>query len=171
MSYWDRKRDCMVRRRLWASGFTLMEILVALCVVLLAIVPLIRLHCLSMAQLDSGRQMARATLLANARLAEIIAGDVPELGTSKGSVEDPESGAVLLWTSAVSEARLPELEAAGLRGIREVRVGVTWADGRREATVEVCTLVHVAGYQDIEGSDHSADTDDRPGTRTRRTGI
>lgn len=125
-------------------GFTFMEILVALCIVLIALVPLIHLHVTSIHMIDFGSHMARATLVANDRLAEILARDVPELGKSTGRVEEETGGAAYRWTSVVTDAPVPALESVRLMGMRQVHVDVTWQDGERSAIVSLDTLVHVA---------------------------
>ncbi len=122
-------------------GFTLMEVLVALCIVLIALVPLIHLHVASIRMIDSGSHMARATLVAGDRLAEILARDVPELGKSSGHVKDETRDVVYRWTSVVTDAPVPALESARLMGLRQVHVDVAWQDGEREAAVSFDTLV------------------------------
>jgi len=136
-------------------GFTFMEILVALCIVLIALVPLIHLHVTSVHMIDSGSHIARATLVANDRLAEILARDIPELGKLSGRVEEETRGTVYRWTSTVTDAPLPQLESVRLMGIRQVHVDVTWQDGEREAMVSLDTLVHIAPRSEREIRDNS----------------
>ncbi len=140
-------------------GFTFMEILVALCIVLIALVPLIHLHVISIHMIDSGSRMAKATLVANDRLAEILARDIPELGKSSGRVEEETRGIVYRWTSTVTDTPVPQLESVRLMGIRQVHVDVAWQDGEREAVVSLDTLVHLAARSEREIPDNSnADT-------------
>lgn len=139
------------------SGFTFLEILVALCIVLIALVPLIHLHVGSIRMIDSGSHIAKATLLANDRLAEILARNVPELGKSSGRMEDETGGTVYRWTSVVTDAAVPALESTRLMGMRQVHVEVTWQDGERDAIVSLDTLVHVAARSKREILDSSND--------------
>jgi type II secretion system protein I len=127
-----------------SPGFTFLEILVALCIVLIALVPLIHLHVTSVHTIDFSSHMARATLVANDRLAEILARDRPELGRSSGRVEDETRDVVYRWTLTVTDPRVPQLESARLMGARQVHVDVVWQDGERQAMVSLDTLVHVA---------------------------
>ncbi len=99
-----------------------MEILVALCIVLIALVPPIHLHVTSIRMIDSGSHMANATLVANDRLAEILARDIPELGKSSGRVEDEIRSIIYRWTSTVTDTPVPQLESVRLMGIRQVHV-------------------------------------------------
>jgi len=139
------------------AGFTFMEILIALCIVLIALVPLIHLHVVSIRMIDSGSHMAKATLVANDRLAEILARDIPELGKSSGRMEEETGGTVYRWTSVVTDAAVPALESTRLMGIRQVHVEVTWQDGERDAVVSLDTLVHVAARSKREILDNSND--------------
>ncbi len=133
-----------------SQGFTFAEILIAVCVVLLALVPLIHLHVASIRMIDSSSHLAKATVLANNRLAEILAREAPDLGKSGGRVEDANDGMVYRWTAAVTDARPREAESLPLLGLRQVRVEVVWQDGGREAVVALDTYVHVAVARERE---------------------
>jgi prepilin-type N-terminal cleavage/methylation domain-containing protein len=124
------------------AGFTFLEVLIALCIVLIALVPLIQLHITSIRLIDAGFRMARATLLANAKLAEIVATETLEIGGSDGRVEE-ERGLTFQWKSTVTEADLAECTGTTIPGVRHVRVDVTWHDGRQDAAFTVDTFVHV----------------------------
>jgi hypothetical protein len=152
------------------SGFTFMEVLVTLCIVLISLVPLIHLHVVSVHMADSSSHMARATLLANSQLAEILARDVPELGKSSGRVEEETGGVVYRWTSVVTDAAVPALESTRLMGIRQVHVEVTWQDGERDAVVSLDTLIHIAarGKREVLDGSNEKKSDNKtvlPGTR------
>ncbi|MCU0913266.1 MAG: type II secretion system protein [Planctomycetes bacterium] len=125
-------------------GFTLLEILIALCVVLLALVPLIHLHVISIRTVDSSFHRVRATVLAQNRLAEIVAQEVPELGTTGGRIEDANDGMVYRWQAVVTEARPPETESVSLIGLRGVHVEVAWQDGGRDGMVTLDTFIRAA---------------------------
>jgi type II secretion system protein I len=124
------------------SGFTLLEVLIALCIILIALTPLIQLHVTSIRLIDSGSHRARAASLANAKLAEIVAEESPELGTANGRIEE-DRGLTFFWKSTAMAADPPELAAAALLGMRHVHVDVTWQDGRQDAMVSVDTFVHI----------------------------
>jgi type II secretion system protein I len=124
-------------------GFTLVEILVALCIILIALVPLIRLHILSIRHTDASMLMARAALLANAKLAEIVAQDDPEIGEENGRFDDAHRGVVFYWASIVTETQSSELAAADVSDIRHVRLDVSWRENGGDAVVSLDTLVHI----------------------------
>lgn len=145
------------------QGFTFLEILIALCVVLIALVPLIHLHVASIRMIDSSSHMARATLLANDRLAEILAREAPDLGKSGGRVEDANDGMIYRWTAVVTDTRPPEAESLPLWGMRQVRVEVAWQNGGREVVVSLDTYVHTAVASEREVLENK----DNEGNNTR----
>ena len=152
-----------------ALGFTFVEILVALSVVLIALVPLIRLHVVSIRQIDSAARVAKATLLANARLAEATAQEVVELGKSRGRVDDGDLGVTFNWSLTVTDAHPLELEEVHLIGIKHVHVDVVWQDGRRTETVSLDTLVNVvlqsqSEVVDLKNEDRRETTTPIPGS-------
>jgi len=150
MSRARTRTRCIASRQDGPPGFTLIEILVALCVVLISLVPLIRLHVLSIRQIDSGMLLARATLLANAKLAEIVAQRDPAFGKAEGRFDDAHQGGAFYWKSAVTEARPSELAAAAWSDMRHVHLDVFWQKGDRDAAVSLDTLVHVVPDRKIE---------------------
>jgi type II secretion system protein I len=125
-------------------GFTFLEILIALCIVLIALVPLIHLHVASIRMIDSSSHRAKAAILANDRLAEIMAQKVPDLGKSSGRVEDANDGTVYRWTAVVTDTRPPEIESVPLAGMRQVHVDVAWQNGDQDVVVSLDTFIHVA---------------------------
>lgn len=145
-------------RRDPAGGFTLVEILVALCVVLLALVPLLRFHVVSIRVADTSRRLARATLVADGQLAEILAQEVPEVGQRRGQVEDDDTGTVFRWTSVVTDTPPAGLQDVGLKSLHEVNVSVAWEDSGRDAVVSVHTLVHIGTPGSEEISVRSQET-------------
>jgi len=152
---------CIASRREGPPGFTLIEILVALCVVLIALVPLIRLHVLSIRQIDSSMLLTKATLLANAKLAEIVAQSKPAFGKAEGRFDDADQRVAFYWKSAVTEARPSELTAEAWSDMRHVHLDVFWQKGDRDAAVSLDTLVHVVPDRKIEISDEKDDNGSR----------
>lgn len=130
------------------SGFTFLEILIALCVVLIALVPLIRLHVTSMRMIDAGAHRARATLLANDRLAEMMTLEKLDVGKANGRVEDANDGTVYCWTAEVTEAHPSEVETLPLPGLRQVHVEVAWQDGGQAASVALDTYARTPVAQE-----------------------
>lgn len=120
------------RRR---AGFTLIEVLIAVAVLGTALVVLLHCQLVSIRLADRAAQLTRATLLAEAMMAERLAQGYPEAGTEQGADED---GAVpMSWTVQVAPA---ELDVPGGE-LRSVQVEVAWQDGRGTRRVTLNTLV------------------------------
>jgi general secretion pathway protein I len=126
-----------VQRLSETAGFTLIEVLVALAIVALALVALLRLHLISLRSVDQSESMCRATLIADQKIAETLAGDYPQTGTTSG-VE--QVGATSFeWQREVSDLRLEQLSAAG--PLRSVSVNVRWPQGAQQKQLSFKTYV------------------------------
>lgn len=146
------------------AGFTLIEVLVALCVMLIALTPLIQLHVTSIRSIDASAQAAAATVLANSLLAEILMKEVPEVGESSGRVEDADTGRAFQWKSVVADVDPTELPARDLLGLRRVHLEVAWRDSGRDGTVALETVVYLSAPSEQKKSENP---DDR--TRAEKT--
>lgn len=132
---WAEKR---IRRRA-ARAFSLIEVMIALLVVAIAMVGLLRLQVVSIRVTDRAAQLSRATLLADAKMAEALAQDKTETGSAEGRV-DEEGRKPLRWRVTVSAASPKGLEDAGVKDLRQVSVVVTWEDGAAEKRVQLVTF-------------------------------
>lgn len=152
-------------------GFTFVEILVALCVVLIALVPLIHLHVLSIRQVDAATRVARATLLADAKLAEAAVQDVMEFGRSQGRVDDADLRAVFHWVLTVTDAHPLELGKDDLSGVRHIHVDVAWQDGEHDRMVSLDTFVRASAQYESRILDTENDGQRRKKTTIRGFGF
>lgn len=125
---WILKRDRTVRR-LATAGFTLLEIMVALAIVAIALVPLLRLHLLSLDATLRSQDLTTAVLLAQGQLAAL--GDFPKAGEESGTFEDPELQK-FRWQSAVTEHTFNTDDGATRVEVRRIAVTVFWKEGRGE---------------------------------------
>jgi type II secretion system protein I len=105
---------------------TLLEVLVALAVLATGVVGLERLLAASVAAVAADARLTRGMLAARALLAEAAVG-VPPLGSAAGEVAATPG---LRWERDVT--------ATPHSALRQVRVRVSWAEGR-----EACELVEV----------------------------
>jgi len=117
------------------SGFTLLEVVVALAIVAIALVPLMRLHLLSLDATLQAQDLTTAVLLAQGQLAAL--GAFPEEGEENGKYEEPELER-FHWQTVVTEHTI-EGGATGNPDsigqdidVRHIVVTVLWADGQRE---------------------------------------
>lgn len=122
-------------------AFTLVEVLLALSITAIALVPLLHLLVVSISMVDSAGCLSQATLIANAKLSEVISKGYPEIGNDKGYIENEGSDIVFVWQVSVTDAHTKELEDIGLSGLRKVNVAVTWNEGQREKQVSLSTYV------------------------------
>jgi len=125
------------------DAFTLIEVLIALAITLIGLVPLLHLLTTSILMADSAWNLSQATLIGNSKLAEVIAENNLEIGIDQGSVESEEKEIVFDWQSKVIEANINELEDTGLKDLRKVTVTVTWHEGQSQKQIFLTTYVFV----------------------------
>ena len=123
------------------GAFTLIEVLIALAITVIGLVPLLHLLTTSILMTDSAWNLSQATLIGNSKLTEVITENNLEIGTDEGSVESQEKEIVFDWQSKVTEAHIEELEDTGLTGLRKVTVTVMWHEGQRQKQVSLSTYV------------------------------
>ncbi len=125
------------------SAFTLIEVLIALAITVIGLVPLLHLLTTSILMTDSAWNLTQATLIGNAKLAEVITENDLEIGIDQGSVESQEKEIVFDWQSKVTEARIEELEDTGLTGLHKVTVTVMWREGQNQKQIFLTTYVFI----------------------------
>ena len=125
------------------DAFTLIEVLIALAITLIGLVPLLHLLTTSILMADSAWNLSQATLIGNSKLAEVIAENNLEIGIDQGSVESEEKEIVFDWQSKVIEANINELEDTGLKDLRKVTVTVTWHEGQSQKQIFLTTYVFI----------------------------
>ncbi len=125
------------------DAFTLIEVLIALAITVIGLVPLLHLLTTSILMTDSAWNLSQATLIGNSRLAEVITENNLEIGTDEGSVESQEKEIVFDWQSKVTEADIEELEDTGLTGLHKVTVTVMWHEGQSRKQIFLTTYVFI----------------------------
>ena len=129
MAMWTRGRanpSCWPHH---TAGFTLLEVMAAMAIVALLLVPLLRLHLLSMDATIRSQDLTTAVLLTQGRLAAM--GTFPEPGEEEGVYEEPEL-AKYRWQTVVTEHKFDAAGAAASVDVRHIEVTVRWADGQHE---------------------------------------
>ncbi len=127
------------RRATTRSGFTFIEILVALAVAAIGLLGLLRLHLLSTAVADSALDRTQAVFVGQERTAEVTAGGFPRQGTESGSVE--RNGRDFAWRTETTNVGSAETGDLKLTGLRQVRTIVRWQTGTGEKEVQMTTYV------------------------------
>jgi general secretion pathway protein I len=126
---WVRRLPCRTFGQPCAAGFTLLEVMVALAIVAIALVPLLRLHLLSLDATMRAQSLTTATLLAQEHMA--LLPPFPEPGEEKGGFDDPRL-AHFHWHTLVTEDEVILGLSAQLVKLRHIAVTVVWIEGQRE---------------------------------------
>ena len=119
------------------SGFTLLEVLVAVSIVGIALVVLLRLHLLSLDATLAAQDLSTAVLLAQGRMATFLA-QSPQAGEDEGQFEGPELER-FSWTTSVTQFDLGPEDLDGSVGVRHVTVSVHWREGNRSRSYSLET--------------------------------
>ena len=139
------------------TGFTLLEVMVAVAIVAIALVPLLRLHLLSLDATIWAQDYTTAVMLAQKTMAETTA-PIPserELGERKsGELEPGEKNgtfdepayARFQWQTLIGEKEELTLgETAQPLEVQRVQVTITWENGQRSRAYQLESyVVHVA---------------------------
>src|SRR3990170_3193521 len=120
-----------VRPGLGNSGFTLLEVMVALLIIATSFVVLLHTRNQSVTAADYAKRTTVATLLASERMSEIEQEDFPDTGEDNSNFGDdyPE----YRWKTSVSDT--------AYENIREVKVEVLWGEGSSERSIGLVNYV------------------------------
>ncbi len=121
------------------TGFTFVEVIVALVIVSVSLLGLIRLHLISIRMAETAEVTSQAVLLAEEKIAETLALGYPEKGTKSGTVE--KNALCLRWRTEVTELRSPRLVEADIAGLRKICVDVGWEQGTGYKNLQMSTYV------------------------------
>lgn len=124
-------------------AFTLIEVLIALAITLIGLVPLLHLLTTSILMTDSAWNLSQATLIGSARLAEVISQNDLKIGIDNGSIESREKEIVFDWQSKVTEAYIEELQETNPPDLRKVTVTVMWPEGQSQKQISLTTYVFI----------------------------
>ena len=127
------------RARHARSGFTLLEVVVAVAILALTLGAVMRVFSASLRGLAAAERHTVATLHAQSKLAEIGVEEPLAAGEASGVFERGYR-----WRSEVRDYAEPGLDTAAGSGLRayEVTVSVTWGDGG-EVTLSTLRLAPV----------------------------
>jgi len=129
------------------TGFTLLEVLLAIAVLAIALPVLLGLRNFDLNLHEQARQMTEATLLAQEKLLESELAGVYPIGETTGEFHTAPLGAPLTaqaFERAVGYRWKRIVSPTPFEIIREVRIKVSWQRGIREEALEVSTYV-IAG--------------------------
>ena len=142
LPHWIMGRSAIINDQVSIRrGFTLVEAVVALAVAAIALLALLQLQLVSIRTADKAQVMARAVLLAQAKMAETLSSGYPQIGVSSDTIE--AEGDQLTWRVEVTDARLPVSypPPGGRDRARKLSVDVTWQKGPGERHIGLTTYV------------------------------
>ncbi|OGP97889.1 MAG: hypothetical protein A2Z51_03255 [Deltaproteobacteria bacterium RBG_19FT_COMBO_52_11] len=114
-----------------STGFTLLEVMIALAILSLVAVAFLRTQASSIHLVDEACQISRATLLAREKMAELESAGFSEPGEKTGTAG--ETFPLLRWEQIVSSTEILNLRKAVVR--------VLWREGTRERSLELITYL------------------------------
>ena len=120
-------------------AFTFVEVMVALAIVSISLVALIRLHIISINMADTADITSQAVFLAEEKIAEMLALGYPKKGANSGTVD--KKGLAFNWQTEVTELCPPQLAEAGVTGLREILINVSWRQGTGRRHLQMSTYV------------------------------
>ena len=109
------------------SGFTLLEVMIALAILALVGVAFLRAQASSVRLVDESGQISIATLLAREKMAELESMGFPELGKTSGMGD--QTFPRYRWEQIVSSTDIPAL--------RKALVRILWIEGTNQRTLEL----------------------------------
>jgi general secretion pathway protein I len=124
-------------RRSGESGFTLLEVMVALAIVAIALVSLLGLSSRTLTVNDRVEHITRATLLAQQRLAELDAGVPLHEGDQELQGTFPAPFADYRWRLSYQDTPLP--------AVQQVTVVVAWGAEAKNEAVEISSFAFRKG--------------------------
>jgi prepilin-type N-terminal cleavage/methylation domain-containing protein len=121
------------------KGFTFIEVIIALVVVSISLLGLIKLHLVSIRMAGAAEVTSQAVLLAQEKIAEILAMGYPQEGIKTGRTE--RNNQIMSWRTEVKDLRSSKLRDAKITGLRSINVEVSFERGSDTKSIEMSTYV------------------------------
>ena len=118
-----------------------MEVLVALVITAIGVIPLLHLLVISISMMDSASCLSHAGLIGSAKLAEVVSRGDPELGTESGVIDNENGNVIYKWQVDVIDASEKNLLKLNLDGLKKISVCVFWNEGQRRKQVSMSTFI------------------------------
>jgi general secretion pathway protein I len=139
-----------------ASGFTLLEVMIAVAFIGIALLALLSLHHTDMVSVMRGRDLTRAAMLAQSLMSEAEMERFPDAGTTSGDFETMYQGQYpnFRWRRQVDPS-------AGFPDVRRVRITVLYGPGFHRS-FELTEFVHNPAPQVNTPGDSSGSNESGP---------
>jgi len=125
------------------QGFTLIEVVLAVSIVLLALVPLLHLHVRCIQTHDIARRLSKATILADGQMAKLIIDKDLRIGSYRGRIDDDQYDIVYQWSAVVEDMTEHFLEPLATTGLRRIQLTLDWGDGYKDREVTLESIIRV----------------------------
>jgi len=125
------------------QGFTLIEVILAISIILLALVPLLHLHVRCIQTYDIARRLSKATNLADEQLAKLIIDTDLRIGTYGGRIDDDRYDIVYQWSAVVEDMTEHFLEPLAATGLRRIQLTLDWGGGHKDREVTLESIIRV----------------------------
>ncbi|MHC4644461.1 MAG: type II secretion system protein [Planctomycetota bacterium] len=121
------------------KAFTFVEVIIALTIVSISLLVLLKLHLLSITMAEAEETTSRAVLLADEKIAEMLALGYPRVQTKSGTVE--RNSKTFRWRTEVTDLNPLEPAGANIDGLRRIAVDVSWEHGIDRKHLQMSTYV------------------------------
>ncbi len=120
-----------------SSGFTLLEVMIALAILSLVAVAFLRAQAASIRLVDESSQISVATLLAREKMAELESLGFPEIGKESGKWGEGKD-----WTGKKADAFSgfrweKTVSATDMFNLRKAQIKIFWKEGSDERSLAV----------------------------------
>lgn len=119
------------------QAFTFAEVLIALVIVSIALGTLLKLHLMSIRMADAAQLTTEASLLAEEKMAELLAAGFPQPQRKSGA--EHRRSISFNWRAEVVDAPPLLPDSKTLEDLRKVSVTVGYRDGSTEKRLEMST--------------------------------
>jgi type II secretion system protein I len=125
------------------QGFTLIEVMIALAVTLIALLPLLHLLTSSILTTNAAQNLTTATLIASEKLAELTSQTDPEKSALPETIENPNTQTIFTCQKEISPAEIPELDDAPPTNLYKASITLNWYEGSKQKQTQISKYIFI----------------------------
>jgi type II secretion system protein I len=125
------------------QGFTLIEVMIALAVTLIALLPLLHLLTSSILTTNAAQNLTTATLIANEKLAELTAQTDPENSALPETIENPNSQTIFDCQKEITPIQLSDSKEQTQTNLYEASVTLSWFEGNKQKQTQISKYIFI----------------------------